>query len=131
MILPPHHRAAIIAHARERAPQEACGVLAGAGGRVRRTYFLGNTSVTPQSNYLADPGRQLKAFQDAERRGLELLAIYHSHPNSAAYPSETDIALAYYPEARHVIVSLAEGRPVVRCFAIVSGRVIEEPITRR
>lgn len=131
MILPPHHRATIIAHARGQAPQEACGILAGAGGGVRRTYRLGNTSDTPQSNYLADPEQQLKAFQDAERRGLALLATYHSHPSSPAYPSETDIALAYYPQARHVIISLAGGRPEVRCFAIESGRVTEEPITQR
>ena len=131
MILPPHHQAAIIAHARAQAPQEACGVLAGAGGRVRRTYRLRNTSATPQSNYLADPKQQLKSFQDAERRGLALLATYHSHPGSAAYPSETDIALAYYPQARHVIISLAGGRPEVRCFAIESGQVTEEPITQR
>jgi [CysO sulfur-carrier protein]-S-L-cysteine hydrolase len=131
MILPPHHRAAIIAHARGQAPQEACGVLAGAGGRVRRTYPLRNTSATPLTNYLADPEQQLKAFVDAERRGLEHLATYHSHPGSEAYPSETDVALAYYPQAWHLIVSLAGGRPKLRCFAIVSGHITEEPITQR
>jgi proteasome lid subunit RPN8/RPN11 len=131
MILPPHHRAAITAHARGQAPQEACGLLAGAGGRVRRTYRLLNASATPLSNYLADPEQQLRAFQDAERQGLDLLASYHSHPGSAAYPSETDIAMAYYPRARHVIISLAGGRRQVRCFTIVSGQVTEEPITQR
>ena len=131
MILPPHHRATIIAHARAQAPKEACGVLAGVGGRVQRTYRLLNTSATPLSNYLADPEQQLRAFQGAERRGLELLATYHSHPGSAAYPSETDIAMAYYPRALHVIISLAGGRQQVRCFAIMSGRVTEEPITSR
>jgi proteasome lid subunit RPN8/RPN11 len=131
MILPPHHRAAIVAHARARAPQEACGVLAGSGGRVQRTYRMRNSSPTPQENYLADPEQQLRAFQDAERRGLDLLATFHSHPGSAAYPSETDIAMAYYPQARHVIISLAGGRPTVRCFAISDGLVAEEPITSR
>ncbi len=131
MILPPHHRATIIAHARAQAPWEACGILAGAGGRVRRTFHLRNTSGTPLTNYLADPEQQLRAFQDAELQGLELLAIYHSHPGSPACPSETDIAMAYYPAARHVIVSLAGRHPEVRCFAIDAGRVTEEPITLR
>jgi proteasome lid subunit RPN8/RPN11 len=103
MILSPHHRAVIIAHAHAQAPQEACGLLAGAGGRVRRTYRLPNVSDTPLTNFLADPEQQLRAFQDTERRGLEILAIFHSHPASPAYPSETDIARAYYPQARHVI----------------------------
>ena len=131
MILPFHHRAAIIAHARAQAPLEACGILAGASGRVRGTYRLRNTSASPRTNYLADPEQQLKAFQDAEARGLELLAIYHSHPESPAYPSETDVALAYYPEARHVVISLAGPRPEVRCFAIKSGKIQEESITSR
>jgi [CysO sulfur-carrier protein]-S-L-cysteine hydrolase len=131
MILPAHHRATIIAQARDQAPREACGILAGLGGRVRRTYPLRNASTTPQSNYLADPEQQYGAFRDSERRGLELLATYHSHPGSAAFPSETDIAMAYYPQARHVIISMAGTRPEIRCFAIESGRVTEEPITRR
>jgi proteasome lid subunit RPN8/RPN11 len=131
MILPPHHRAAIIAQARALAPIEACGLLAGAGGRVRRTYHLLNASITPLYNFLADPDQQLRAFLDAERRGLELLAAYHSHPTSAAYPSETDIAMACYPQARHVIISLAGGDAEVRCFAIEAGLVTEEPITLR
>jgi proteasome lid subunit RPN8/RPN11 len=131
MILSPHHRAVIIAHAHAQAPQEACGLLAGAGGRVRRTYKLPNVSDAPLTNFLADPEQQLRAFQDTERRGLEILAIFHSHPASPAYPSETDIARAYYPQARHVIISLARGHPKVRCFAIEAGQVSEEPITSR
>ncbi len=128
LYLPTHHRATIIAHARQEAPAEACGILAGIEGWVRRVYRLPNTAPDPRTRYLADPQEQLRAFRDMERRGWEMLAVYHSHPNSPAYPSPTDLSLAYYPQARYVIVSLATGRPEVRCFSMIEGQALEERI---
>lgn len=126
MILPAHHRATILAHARAEAPAEACGVLAGLQGRIRRVYRLRNVAETPLTRFLADPSQQLNAFEDMERRGLHLLGSYHSHPASPAYPSETDVSMAYYPGTRHVIVSLLGRRPTFRCFSIDKGAVTEE-----
>lgn len=128
ILLTPRQQAAIIAHARAKAPREACGVLAGQGQRVRKVYRLSNVASEPGSRYLADPVEQLRFFRDVEARGWELLAIYHSHPHSPAWPSPTDVELAYYPEALHVIVSLASDRPAVRCFRLVAGSVVEEEL---
>jgi [CysO sulfur-carrier protein]-S-L-cysteine hydrolase len=137
LTVPAHHRAAMLAHARGEAPREACGLLAGAGGTVRRTYRMRNVSPEPETRYLADPEQQLRAFRDMERRGWEMLATYHSHPLTAAYPSPTDVERAYYPAARYVIISLAAPalvagqkapRATVRCFSIVQGQISEEPL---
>ena len=128
LILPSRQRAVVIAHARRESPREACGVLAGERQRVRRVYRLHNVATEPASRYLADPVEQLQAFHDLEGCGWELLAIYHSHPCSPAWPSPTDLELAYYPEARYVIVSLAAEQPEVRCFRVVQGSIVEEEL---
>jgi proteasome lid subunit RPN8/RPN11 len=61
--------------------------------------------------------------------GLQLCAIYHSHPTSPARPSAEDIKLAYDPGISYVIVSLAEEDPAVRSFRIKAPRVEQEDIT--
>jgi proteasome lid subunit RPN8/RPN11 len=54
-----------------------------------------------------------------------LLAIYHSHTHTAAFPSPTDVKLAFYPESLYVIVSLKNEEPVIRAFNIVEGQITE------
>jgi len=61
-----------------------------------------------------------------EAEGLELIAIYHSHPDGPARPSATDVANAYYPDTVQLIISLADrARPSVRTFTIIDGVVAE------
>lgn len=118
--------AQLIAHARRAAPNEACGIIGGAKNRVRKIYPLKNTHATPRVNFYAAPLELFAALREIEAQGWEHLAIYHSHPASDAFPSATDIAQAYYPDAAHLIISLA--RPVaprVRAFRIVAGEVQE------
>jgi proteasome lid subunit RPN8/RPN11 len=122
----------VLAHARAEAPIEACGLLAGRGGRVERVYRLTNSDRSPYT-YNADPKELLAAFNEMEEEGLELVAIYHSHPATRAYPSATDVERAFYPEAFYVIVSLsgqARGEPPeVRAFRIAEGRVEEQTLS--
>ena len=106
-------------------PLEGCGLLAGRAGRVERVYPVDNALHSP-FEYEMDPRQQLQAMLDLEDAGWELLAIYHSHPHGPPDPSATDVARAYYPEALHVIVSLANHeRPSVRAFSISGGQVEE------
>jgi proteasome lid subunit RPN8/RPN11 len=58
-----------------------------------------------------------------------MVAIFHSHPSSAAYPSHTDVNLAFYEDAVYVIVSLVERTPVVKGFSIREGKIEEVEIT--
>jgi len=72
-----------------------------------------------------DPKEMLAAFKDMRERQFDLVAIYHSHTHSPAYPSATDIGLAYYPEAAYLIISLEEKtKPDIRAYWIRDRRVI-------
>lgn len=118
----------MIQHALAERPNEACGMLAGVGDRATQFYPAINAEKSPV-RYLMEPRDQLRIMRDMEDHGWDLLGIFHSHTHTAAYPSQTDVALAYYPDALYLLVSLAdEANPVLRAFHIVDGRISEEPI---
>jgi proteasome lid subunit RPN8/RPN11 len=109
----------ILAHARQADPAECCGLLGGADCRVASIYPLHNVAADPNVSYEAAPEDLFAAQRRMRDRGEELLAIYHSHPRSAEpEPSETDVRLAYYPQALYFIIGLAGPRPVARAFRI-------------
>ncbi|TMJ01539.1 MAG: M67 family metallopeptidase [Bacillati bacterium ANGP1] len=122
---------ALITHAQEEAPNECCGLLAGRNGRVERVYPGTNVDHSPYT-YLMDPKEQLAAFKDMEAAELDLVGIYHSHTHTAAYPSRTDVAKAFYPDAMYVIVSLAKrDAPDIRAFRVADGQINEESVIVR
>jgi len=119
---------AMIQHALAEYPNEACGLLAGKDGQVERVYRMTNAEHSPVT-YRLDPEEQYRAFMEMEKAGHQLLAIYHSHTHSPAYPSATDLELAYYPDSLYVIISLADkARPIMRAFRIVEGAIEEEQV---
>ncbi len=82
-----------------------------------------NTEKSP-SSYFMDPAEQYQVFQQMEEEELELLAIYHSHPHSIAYPSQKDIDLVYYPDTFQIIISLRPRQnPTVAAFKISEGGI--------
>lgn len=106
---------------RDAYPLEACGIMAGLDGRVRRLYAVENRLRSPVA-YEMEPRQQIAAMLDLEKAGLEMLAIYHSHPKGPQTPSPTDVAQSYYPGVAYVIVSLADRRqPSIRAFIISEG----------
>lgn len=129
MILSQKQREEIIQHARDSAPYEACGILAGRNNKVEKIYKMANTADNPQMCYFMDPKEQFKVMKEIRNSGIEMLAIYHSHTGSEAYPSARDIELAFYPEAVYVIVSLQDiNSPKLRAFKIREGKIQEEEI---
>jgi [CysO sulfur-carrier protein]-S-L-cysteine hydrolase len=115
----------IVAHAREDAPNECCGMIGGVDGNATSVYRSVNAEASPL-RYSLDANDQFRIMREIEESGEELLAIYHSHTGSAAYPSQTDINLAAYPDAVYVIVSLLNSsEPEVRGFWIRDGKVTE------
>ena len=115
----------IIAHAREEEPDECCGLIAGKNGSCEKLYRITNSEHSP-TRYFMEPQELYHAYRDIEESGWDLLAIYHSHPRSQAYPSATDVELATWPEATYIIVSLSDReRPVMRAFHIVDDRISE------
>lgn len=125
-------RDAIVAHAQRDYPNECCGLLIGGAGRVQRVSPMANAEHSPVA-YRVDPHDLLKAFLELDESGLELVGIYHSHTHSPAYPSPTDVRYAGgYPEAVHLIVSLADrDSPSLRAFRITDGQIAEEEVVLR
>jgi proteasome lid subunit RPN8/RPN11 len=138
----------MIAHARELDPCECCGLLGGNDGTIVQQYRITNTvakdaravqvfheadvkqlghlseSTRAEVAYFMDPKEMLAAFKDMRAREIDLAVIYHSHTHSPAYPSTTDIGLAYYPDAAYLIVSLEDKhKPDVRAYWIQDGDV--------
>ena len=101
------------------APLESCGLLAGTGEVVRQVIPVPNALQSP-TRFRFDPYAQLAAFEQIERDGLEMLAIYHSHPKGPPHPSPTDIAEAAYPVAT-IIWSLQGDAWNARAFWIENG----------
>lgn len=120
---------AVIEHARRQSPEEACGILAGdAGdGKVRRVFAMENAEHS-ETIYMMDSREQFRVFDEMNAEGLALVAIFHSHPHSEAYPSARDCELAFYPEALYLIVSLMNAEPDCRVFRIADGEVEEARI---
>jgi len=118
----------IVAHARADAPDECCGMVASRDGHAVRIYQAENAAHSPL-RYEIDGAEQYRIQMEIEDSGLDLGAIYHSHTRTAPYPSQTDINLAFYPDALYVIVGLAADEPDVRAYEIRDGRVAEAELT--
>ena len=114
----------VIAHAREDAPNECVGMIASRDGEAVSVHRARNAAASPL-RYEIDGMEQYKIQNAIEDSGLELGAIYHSHTRSDPLPSQTDINLAFYPEALYVIVGLKADEPDVRAWRIVDGQVSE------
>jgi proteasome lid subunit RPN8/RPN11 len=114
------HRDQIFAYALAAAPAECCGLIGGTNdGIAKSIYSLRNLAPDKSVSYEAAPEDLFAAQRQMRGRDEKLLAIYHSHPRSASpAPSETDVRLAYYPEAVYFIIGLAGPQPVARAFRI-------------
>ena len=122
----------MIEHSRLENPNECCGILAGTGGKVTKLYRIQNSTPSP-FRYVMDPNEQLKAMKDADERSLDLMAFYHSHTHSPAYPSDTDVRMATesgWVDFCYVLVSLEDSsKPDVRFFDVsADGNVNEEEV---
>jgi [CysO sulfur-carrier protein]-S-L-cysteine hydrolase len=116
----------IVAHAREEAPNECCGLVAGSDGAATRVHRARNAEASPL-RYTIDPSDQYRIMTEIEERGEEIAAIYHSHTKTAAEPSQTDINLAqHWPDPIYLICSLADPEaPNIRAFLIRNDTVEE------
>jgi len=114
-------------HARQGLPEEVCGYLAGSGREVTVHYELTNIDHSPE-HFSFDPAEQFKVVREVRKAGLEILANYHSHPETPARPSVEDIRLAFDPNISYVIVSLAAEQPDIKSFIIRNGEVEKEEI---
>ncbi len=112
------------ADAAHKAPEEACGLVAGLEGTSTKVYAVENSLHSPVK-FRMDAQQQVDAFLKIEKKGWELAAIYHSHPNGPETPSITDIAEAAYPDVIHLIWSGLNGEWQCRGFIIRQGAFVE------
>lgn len=124
---------AVVAHALDGFPDEACGLLAGTrdGEGADATEFVGCVNVDASSRTFSLGPDAWAAVDELDGRGLEVLAVVHSHTHTEAYPSPTDVAQAQNPFIggwRWVLVSLKHAEPAVRSYRIDGEAVTEEPV---
>ncbi len=119
--------AEMLAHVQSGYPDEACGVLAGASGRVTHHFPTANASATPRTFSEIGPRELLAIWNEIEDRDWQMLAYYHSHPASPAYPSPRDVLWSRgWPGTFYIIFSLADrAHPIVRAF-LIAGEAIHE-----
>jgi proteasome lid subunit RPN8/RPN11 len=119
----------MVAHAREDLPDECCGMVGGKDGEATVVHRVVNSAASPL-RYEMDPQGQYNALKAIEDDGGELLAIYHSHTKSAAYPSQTDVNQAVaWPEQVYLIVSLADrDAPDVKAYLLKDLRIADVEI---
>ena len=119
----------IVAHAFECRPNECCGLIAGRLNKAEKAYRLRNAEEqSPTTRYVLDSKEQFDSMKDAEKDGREIIACFHSHTHTEAYPSPTDVERAGYPEWWYLIVTLKGEAPMLRAYRIVDGEITEDPI---
>ena|SRR5438477_3927004 len=129
--IPSDIRDAIVRHAVDGLPNEACGVLAGANGEIAHFFAMANADESPLT-YRLEATEQLRLWNEMDEKGWDVLGIVHSHTHTEAYPSPTDRAQAYFPDASYVLVSLMDqDAPVIRGFSIRDGDVSEREVVIR
>jgi len=121
----PEHIEEIVAHARDEAPNECCGLLAGRNGRSERVFRMANAARSPLRFEVA-PLEVMRTLETIDEAGLEVGALYHSHTRTAPYPSQTDVTFAEaWPGTPWIIVGLSDGDAEVRTYRIDGANVVE------
>jgi [CysO sulfur-carrier protein]-S-L-cysteine hydrolase len=116
----------VLEHARKDSIRECCGLLAGRDGAITHVFPATNAAPNPVTSYEIAPQEIFQRMREMRAAGLELLGIYHSHPNGKNEPSPRDIELAYYPDAAYFIISpLADSARPVRAFSIRDRHLAE------
>lgn len=117
----------MVAHAREQAPNECCGMVASLGGEAVKVYRTANIEASP-FRFVIDAREQLAVHNEIDAAGHDLGAIYHSHTRTEPRPSQTDINFSKaWPGVLWIIVGLANGagEADVRTWSIDDGKVSE------
>ncbi len=117
----------MLADVADQAPLEACGLVAGRDHSSVEVFPVENELHSP-SRFRMEPNEQIRIFHYLAEAGLDLLAIYHSHPDGPAGPSQTDIAEAAYPEVVHLIWSQLHSSWTCQGYLIDDGKVRAIPI---
>jgi proteasome lid subunit RPN8/RPN11 len=118
----------MVDHALRQDPVECCGILGGRENTALKSFEIANVERSA-TRFLMDPGEQLGAYKEMEQGSMDMIAIYHSHPHTIAFPSKTDVQKTVRLEVPSIIISLKEKRePVVKAFRIGTEAIYLEEI---
>jgi proteasome lid subunit RPN8/RPN11 len=121
-----HVLAGIIGHARDAAPLECCGLLAGKDELIDE-YICTDNIRASEVEYQIDPAAHIAAIRSLRARSRVIVGAYHSHPRTPAAPSPTDLAEAHDAELLYLIVSLCDDRADVRAYRLQDGTFVAAP----
>jgi len=116
-------RTALLSHARRELPNEACGYLGGKDGRASVAVPLCNLDASPE-HFSMDPKEQFEAVRSLRSQGLQVLGVYHSHPDSPARLSEEDLRLLRQPGLAYLVVSLQDGNSAIKAYQTQDGQAL-------
>jgi [CysO sulfur-carrier protein]-S-L-cysteine hydrolase len=117
----------MVEHAVSEIPNECCGLLAGCRDAPAaessemptllavRVYPLVNEAASPVE-FLSEPRSMFQAVREMRQAGLDILAVYHSHPSSEPVPSRKDLDRNYDKNVQNLIISLKNHPPVIRAW---------------
>jgi proteasome lid subunit RPN8/RPN11 len=111
----------ILDHARHGYPHEVCGLIGGRDGVAQSVIAIPNTSPSPRNSFVMERKAMVEAILRLEHSGQDVIAIYHSHPDSSAEPSQRDIAEATWPDAFYLIIGLSD-QSDVRAWTVQHGQ---------
>ena len=118
----------LLTEAQQHPSIEVCGLI-GKSATGIRCYPIANRADDPARRFLLDPGQHIAAIKQMRERDEQLYAIYHSHPQSPAFPSPTDQRLAEYPGVLYLIISLGTtGVLELRGFQLDGQEIAEVPL---
>ncbi|MGD6818508.1 M67 family metallopeptidase [Metabacillus sp. 84] len=112
----------MINHCQQELPYEACGLLSGRLGKNETQWIMNNTERS-RTSFAMDLGEMTRTLNLIKQKSEGMTGIYHSHPTAPPVPSRNDIIHAYYPDAAYFIISLASGKPRVKCYRIRNEKV--------
>jgi len=122
----------MLSHAISGLPNEACGLLGGPWGGSQIDAFVPTRNADESAKtYSIGPDGFVDADACFGPLGLDVVGVMHSHTHTDPYPSPTDVAQADNPllEGWHyVIVSLRDTEPMLRCWLLDRGEIVEEPV---
>lgn len=117
----------MIAHGLAEAPHECCGLLGGTPPRATSFHPLRNAAARSEVRYDADPVDLITALRALREAGLDVVAIYHSHPATEAVPSTVDLAQNHWGPTPRLIISLMKPAAVVRVWRLEPDAYHEIP----
>lgn len=118
----------VVAHARRDHPDECCGIIAGKDGVATRVFEMENADRSP-TGFTFDSAEWLRVYREVDDADEDLLAVYHSHTATEAYPSRTDVLWSQHNEFQHwLLVSTRAADDEIRSFTISGDTITEEPV---